>query len=112
MTDLNDRFAAMLEGEPEPPYDLDRVVADGRRALRRRNALSAIAGTAGTAAVTAAVVVPLSASHHHLGSTRPNQITLLAAPTPTPTAPCQVYLEKGSKLRHRPAQWNLKQLMR
>lgn len=62
MTDLNERFAAMLEGEPPSPHDLDRVVADGRRALRRRNTLTAVVGTAGTAVVTAAVVVPIAAS--------------------------------------------------
>jgi hypothetical protein len=93
MTDLNDRLGAMLDGEPTAPYDMDRVVARGRRAMRRRNTMTAIAGTAGTAALTAAVVVPIAVS----APGKPHDaVTLLASPTPsTPVhATCKLYLEK------------------
>jgi hypothetical protein len=86
MTDLNERFAAMLEDEPTPPYDLDRVVAGGRRALRRRTTLATVAGTAGAAAVTAAIVVPL-ASAAPGGS--PNTVAVLSSASPAPT--CHTY---------------------
>jgi hypothetical protein len=92
----------MLEGEPPAPYDLDRVVSIGRRALRRRNSLVAVAGTAGTAAITAAVVVPIMAANHH-GTT--NEITVRAKPTPSKLAQvrCEYYLQRGAakaSLRH------------
>jgi hypothetical protein len=90
MTDLRERFAAMLGGEPDAPDDLDRVVAGGRRALRRRNTLTAVAGTAGTAAVTAAIVVPITAAQ---GGGSTDRITTLASASPTPTSPprCKLY---------------------
>lgn len=89
MTDLNDRFAAMLEGEPAAPYDIDRVVTEGRRALRRRNTLTAVAGTAGTAALTAAIVVPITVVPHRGGT---DHLALLSTP-PSPTSPphCKLY---------------------
>jgi hypothetical protein len=94
MTDLNDRLAAMLENEPPAPYDIDRVVTDGRRALRRRTTLTAVAGAAGTAAVTAAVVVPVTAASHH-GST--NVIKVGAQPSPkVAEARCELYLQKSA----------------
>jgi hypothetical protein len=81
MTDIKDRFAGMLADEPPGPNDLDHVVANGRRRLRRRTAFISVAGTAGTAAVTAAVVVPLALNDNpsnrstiHVG-TRPHQVT-------------------------------------
>jgi hypothetical protein len=93
MTDLNERLAAMLEGEPIAPYDLDRVVAGGRRALRRRTAFTAVVGTAGTAAVTAAVVVPIAANGHGGGV---DKVTVLSSPTPakTDSVRCEFYLQK------------------
>jgi hypothetical protein len=95
MTDLNDRFAAMLENEPPAPHDIDRVVAGGRRAQRRRSTLVAVAGTAGTAAITAAVVVPITTANHH-GTT--DAITVRAKPTPSKLAQvrCEYYLHKGA----------------
>jgi hypothetical protein len=93
MTDLNERLAAMLDGEPDAPNDLERVVRGGRRALRRRNTLTAVAGTAGTAAVTAAIVVPIAGSEGH-SSGSPNTITVLASTTPVPSPPCKAYFIK------------------
>jgi hypothetical protein len=79
MTDIKDRFAGLLADEPPSPEVLDHVVATGRRRLRRRTALLSVAGTAGTAAVTAAVVVPLalndnasSRSTIHVGAEPPH----------------------------------------
>lgn len=110
MTDLNERFAAMLDGEPAAPFDLDRVVAGGRRALRRRRALVSVAGTAGTAAVTAAVVVPLAASHDGGSSTQIQVLTsTTAAPTPTPTPTCKVYVEAAP---HKNVQQEIRRLAR
>ncbi|MGN6472862.1 MAG: hypothetical protein ACTHK4_04310 [Mycobacteriales bacterium] len=91
MTDLNDRFAAMLEGEPDAPDDIERVITGGRRAVRRRNTLAAVAGTAGTAAMTAAVVVPITAAHHH-SATR--KISVLATP---PAPKCTKYYSLAPK---------------
>jgi hypothetical protein len=91
MTDLNDRLAAMLENEPPAPYDIDREVSNGRRALRRRTTLTAVAGTAGTAALTAAVVVPIATLHGGSG----NKISVFAQPTPTAPPTCKAYLQKS-----------------
>ncbi|HVT20059.1 MAG TPA: hypothetical protein VHE57_01565 [Mycobacteriales bacterium] len=95
MTDLNERLAAILEDEPPAPYDLDRVVANGRRALRRRTTLTALAGTAGTAAVTAAVVVPITVANHHGTAT---VIEVGAQPTASKLAQahCELYLQKSA----------------
>lgn len=91
MTDLRNRFSAMLDGEPDAPDDLDRVVAGGRRALRRRNTLTAVAGTAGTAAVTAAVVVPIATANHH---ETPRKISVLSE---QPTPKCTMYYTLAPK---------------
>ncbi|HWC34680.1 MAG TPA: hypothetical protein VG650_07610 [Mycobacteriales bacterium] len=90
MTDLFDRFAAMLDGEPAAPYDIDRVVADGRRALRRRTTLTVVVGTAGTAAVTAAVAVPIAAAQH---AGPGNRISVLSSPPQQPK--CELYYQAG-----------------
>jgi hypothetical protein len=90
MTDLNERLAAMLDNEPPAPYDIDRVVSSGRRALRRRTTLTAVAGTAGTAAITAAVVVPIVASTHDAPT---NKIQVSTQPTETPK--CELSYEGG-----------------
>ena len=91
MTDLNERLAAMLENEPPAPYDLDRVVANGRRALRRRNTLTAVAGTAGTAAITAAVAVPITL-HGNGAST--NVIHVGSQPQGSTAPQCKLYYVK------------------
>jgi hypothetical protein len=82
MTDLNERFAAMIEDEPAAPHNLDRIVACGRRAVRRRTTITAVAGAVGTAVITAAVAVPVAASAH---DTPAAGITLAASATPSPT---------------------------
>jgi len=81
MTDLKSQLSRLLDNEPEPPYDLDRVVRSGRRALRRRNAVIVTAGAAGAAGVAAAVVVPAVVAGH---SGTP--VSLGVQPSPTPTA--------------------------
>jgi len=99
MTDLRDQFARLLDNEPEAPYDIDRVVASGRRARRRRNTVVALAGTAGAAGLTAAVVVPVMTLGGHdqtvsLGAQPPAH-----ASTPPPKAHCYLIggTPKGSK---------------
>lgn len=91
MTDLNERLAALLDDEPPAPHDLDRVVTDGRRALRRRRTLTAVAGTAGTAAITAAIVVPIAAANGGPG----NAISVSTQPLPTKAPECKLYYSKA-----------------
>lgn len=81
MTDLKNRFMLMLTDEPQAPDDLERIVSAGRRARRRRNTALAVAGTAGAAGLTAAVVVPVLAS----GGGEPS-FSVGTQPSPTPTA--------------------------
>lgn len=83
MTDLNERFAAMLEDEPAAPHNLDRIVAGGRRALRRRSTMTAVAGAAGTAAITVAIAVPVTASANGTSAAR---LDLAASAAPSPTS--------------------------
>jgi hypothetical protein len=94
MTDLRNRFASMLGDEPGVPDDLDGIVAAGRRMLRRRTTITGAAGTVGVAALTAAVVVPITM----VGGTarHPNGVSVQSAPTPTPTKPCYVIELKGT----------------
>jgi hypothetical protein len=88
MTDLNERFAAMLDGEPTAPHDLDRVVAAGRHSLRRRHAITAVAGTAGTAAVTAAILVPIAVNG---SSGSDDRITVGTQPTTHAQPRCKIF---------------------
>lgn len=89
MTDLKNRLALLLTGEPEAPDDIDRIVGAGRRARRRRQAALTVAGTAGAAGLTAAVVVPILAGN---GGHEPS-VSLATRPTPTPSAsPGRCYL--------------------
>jgi hypothetical protein len=96
MTDLNDRLAAMLDAEPTAPFDLDRVVNAGRRSLRRRATLTAVAGTAGTAAVTAAIAIPVATAGGSTGSdTSSVNVRLLASPSAAPPKPrCELLISK------------------
>ncbi|HWA66892.1 MAG TPA: hypothetical protein VG899_11045 [Mycobacteriales bacterium] len=82
MTDLNERFARMIEDEPAAPQNLDGIVAGGRRALRRRTTVTAVAGALGTAAIATAVAVPVAASAH---STPGASVALAASASPSPT---------------------------
>ncbi len=95
MTDIKDRFAGMLADEPPGRDDIDHVVGAGRRRLRRRTALISVAGTAGTAAVVAAVVVPLSVE----GSSAPNREALITAGSHPSPPPCQSYLARPGSRR-------------
>ena len=83
MTDLRDQLARLLDGEPEAPYDIDRIVSAGRRARRRRNAVVATASTVGAAGLTAAVVIPVLASGGNEATLQPGT---QPSPKPTPTA--------------------------
>src|SRR5690242_4414293 len=89
MTDLNERLAAMLDGEPPAPYDIDRVVSKGRRVLRRRTTLTAVAGTAGTAAITAAVVAPIATANGGPDS------TIQVGSQPSAKPKCELYYQAG-----------------
>ncbi|HMC72008.1 MAG TPA: hypothetical protein VKJ07_22820, partial [Mycobacteriales bacterium] len=80
MTDLKGQLARLLDNEPESPYDLDRVVRSGRRALRRRNAAVVTASVAGAAGVATAVVVPALVAGH--GGAR---VSLGVQPSPSPS---------------------------
>jgi hypothetical protein len=92
MTDIRDRLARLLANEPEATDPIEAVLVSGRRALRRRNTLVAVAGTAGTAAVTAAVVVPasFSGSHGHDAT-----VSTAGQPTEPTPPPCQLYYAAG-----------------
>jgi hypothetical protein len=81
MTDLRGQLARLLDDEPEPPYDVDRIVRSGRRARLRRNVALAAAGTAGAAGLAAAVAVPALT----LGGDEATD-TVDVPPTPSPTA--------------------------
>jgi hypothetical protein len=96
MTDLGDRLAAMLDSEPPAPFDLDRVVDAGRRSLRRRTTLTAVAGTAGTAAVTAAIAIPLatSGSSARGSDTSSVKVNLMASPSASPKPSCELLISK------------------
>lgn len=89
MTELKDRLSALLSAEPDAPDDLDWIVGRGRRAWRRRRAISTVAGGAGAAALTAAVIVPIvlvngSGSRSSAGSITTHEHSPTAVPTPTP----------------------------
>jgi hypothetical protein len=92
MTDFKDRAAELFLGEPEAPHDLDRVVASGRRALRRRTTLTAVAGTAGTAVVTAAIVVPLAVNGSSGSETK---FSVATHPSSTAQPPCKSRIYKA-----------------
>ncbi|HEX3900930.1 MAG TPA: hypothetical protein VHW74_17400 [Mycobacteriales bacterium] len=96
MTDLNDRLAEMLDAEPLAPFDLDRVVNAGRRSLRRRATLTAVAGTAGTAAVTAAIAIPVAtAGSGPRGSGASSvKVNLMASPSASPKPRCELLVSK------------------
>ena len=81
MTDLKNRLAQLFDEEPAAPDDLERIVSYGRRARRRRNTALAVAGTAGAAGLTAAVVVPVLA-----GGGSEQSISVGTQPSPKPTA--------------------------
>lgn len=102
MTDIKDRFARMLAGEPAAESSLDGVVTAGRRALRRHNAVVAVAGVAGTAAVTAAVVVPLTIQGGNSAGGASTDVTVASQPTASATTkPCEAYyLKHVSGQRH------------
>jgi hypothetical protein len=75
--------------------DLDSVIHAGRRALRRRNVVATIAGTAGTAALTAAVVVPIVVEQSG-GSSGPS-VTIESHPTPVAHGPrCVTFWSKAT----------------
>lgn len=82
MTDLKAQLARLLDDEPAPPYDVDRVVRSGRGALRRRNAAVVTAGALGAAGVATAVVVPMLVAGH---SGKPVSLGVQASPSPTPS---------------------------
>ena len=99
MTDLRDQFARLLDNEPEPPYDIDRVVASGQRARRRRTAVVAVAGTAGAAGLTAAVAVPVMTLGGHDDSVSLGARPPAHSATTPPKAHCYLVsgTPKGSK---------------
>jgi hypothetical protein len=90
MTDIKVELARLLHNEPPAPDQVGEVVTRGRRALRRRTVLTAVAGTAGTAAVTAAVVVPLSVGNNN--GAGHGTISVRQHPT---AATCQTFFELG-----------------
>lgn len=92
MTDIKDRFAGLLASEPTAPSDLDGIITSGRKALRRRQTLTAVAGSAGTAAITAAVVVPIVTTQG--GATG---ASVVAATSPSPPAHQKCYFELAKR---------------
>jgi hypothetical protein len=98
MTDLKRRFAELVDAAPSDGASIDRVVTEGRRALRRRSLTVAAVGTAGTAAVTAAVVVPITTGLGH-GSNHDSVVIAGTSPSPTPSHCRASYLiSKGTGL--------------
>jgi hypothetical protein len=105
MTDIRDELARLLDNEPQAPDQIGLVVTRGRRALRRRTVLTAVAGTAGTAAVTAAVVVPITATGGGNGTGS------IRVGTTAPPVACRIYyaIDKGG---HREYKKNLASVIR
>jgi hypothetical protein len=97
MTDLKDRFSALLSAEPDAPDDVDWIVTRGRRAWRRRRAVSTVAGGAGAAALTAAVIVPIVLVDGGGGPSAVSIATHKTSPTavPTPTPHCMYRVTNG-----------------
>jgi hypothetical protein len=96
MTDLRHRLDSILGNAPAPPDDLDHIVAAGRRAVRRRTALTGAAGTAGVAALTAAVVVPIVAVSRHNSPTGIPAGGQPTAKTSPPSQHCKIVLVRRS----------------
>jgi hypothetical protein len=94
MTDLSDRLAALLQDEPPAPYDIERIVAAGRRARRRRTMALTTAGALGAAGLTAGVVVPVVVAGGDEATVR-----IGVQPSPSPTSPprCYIYFNKSGK---------------
>lgn len=99
MTDLRHRLAELLSNEPPAPYDIDRIVAAGRRAQRRRGAALATAGTLGVAGLTAAVVIPVTMTGG--GPEASVGLRDQPSPTPSPTASSHCEFVIGSGNVHR-----------
>jgi hypothetical protein len=106
MTDLRHRLDSILGNEPAHPDDLNHIVSAGRRALRRRNVVTGVAGTAGAAVLSAGVVVPIVA---HSGSGSPSSVN--SGGHPTPSQHCGVFLTKHHLGKH-PSTQNLERFKR
>ena len=93
MTDLKGQLSRLLDDEPEAPYDVDDIVRSGRRARRRRNVALTVAGTAGAAGLTVAVVLPVLATSGNQAEVKVGS----PAVSPSPTAAAgKCYLVAGT----------------
>jgi len=97
VTDIKDQLSGMFGDEPPAPYDIERIVAAGRRARRRRNVAVAAAGTVGVAGLGAAVAIPVMATGAGGNDIRVGvQTQPTSAPTPTtPANACYLVRETG-----------------